>query len=646
MIGRAAVLAIGWWALSPIAAAQAVSSSGDVDYVLQPESYRFCHVAGVDEDELDRYCDLLDGAPKDWCPGMRRTCRGGVTAVPTSAGCGSGGVGGEGAFERLGSPKGSGEKEAERPSGCDPGEAPACEGPAPADADLWSVIRWASAFGVALLVLLVIRVLVATFGRRRAQPEPDVLVTDIVPSLEDMFDDVPNVPSLDLLGRAQRALDQGDSEGALLFARAACLRGLAERGQLRLHRSRTDREYVRSVREDPDLRTRLREVLGEVESMRWGGRPVGVDRASSLLGLVKRILASGLVAMAVWGPSPAEAQSDRFGPEGDSGLFELMERYGHHTSWHQGSLTELSEGTDILVLDTTAVNVQDEEWAALAVWVSQGNVLWVAGDVPERGPLWEGFGVRLPMTGVTETRALDAVPGRLPVPQAPSDTWVWTGGTDVVDLVWVYGDGGVGPVVSQSAHGNGVVVAIADPGMLWNAAWVSPHNTGFWGDLPHVGSSVLGWQRQAQAHIAFVGVETATGASPAESMVQSNLWVFLVQLLVFWGLLIAVAGRPFAPLRGDPGGGRQAFEDHVRALGSRWWRSGASATSASAMARLWAARLGQDGLVRAARAAGRDEAHARAFAESVMERANEDAPRDGEHDWKFEEELWTITRNR
>ena len=43
---------------------------------------------------------------------------------------------------------------------------------------------------------------------------------------------------------------------------------------------------------------------------------------------------------------------------------------------------------------------------------------------------------------------------------------------------------------------------------------------------------------------------------------------------------------------------------------------------------------------------GRDEAHARAFAESVMERASEDAPRDGEHDWNFEEELWTITRNR
>ena len=61
---------------------------------MSPSAYRFCHEPGVDAEEAEPWCELVDVIPEERCPGLRATCEG-ADPVPAS-GCqeGSGGVGG------------------------------------------------------------------------------------------------------------------------------------------------------------------------------------------------------------------------------------------------------------------------------------------------------------------------------------------------------------------------------------------------------------------------------------------------------------------------------------------------------------------------------------------------------------------------
>ena len=69
------------------------------------------------------------------------------------------------------------------------------------------------------------------------------------------------------------ALDGERYGDAVVLARAAALRGLAEAGTVKLHRSKTDREYVRqAARKDPKNRAALAEVVRSAEEQRFGGR--------------------------------------------------------------------------------------------------------------------------------------------------------------------------------------------------------------------------------------------------------------------------------------------------------------------------------------------------------------------------------------
>jgi hypothetical protein len=114
-------------------------------------------------------------------------------------------------------------------------------------------------------------------------------------------------------------------------------------------------------------------------------------------------------------------------------------------------------------------------------------------------------------------------------------------------------------------------------------------------------------------------------------------------MLVTWALFGLWRGWPFAPLRDPPEEGRLEFAEHVQALGTRWFRLGASRYALVQTARLWLARLGASGLQLAARRAGRTSAQAAAWVAGLQALVDDPQGPDDPSDLERMEELWKVT---
>jgi hypothetical protein len=510
------------------------------------------------------------------------------------------------------------------------------------------LFRWVVAIGVALLVLVLLRVLVRFWGLG-PMPEAQPVVLIDAP-IDEELPDVPKLPSGDLLDAARASLAAGDLGRAVLMARAAALRFLGDHGRLTLHRARTDREYARAVRAHPEHRD-LKEVLRATEQHRWGGHPVGLDTARGALDAAERILKPVLVLLCLAAADPAWAQDDRHGPNGDAALFDVLKDYGHSVAWRSAALVDLDDSIDVLVLDTTWVSVEADEWDAVTAWVEAGGVLWVAGEAP-----FEDLGTRvfldpaMPVQG-TEELAEWSVPS----PRWPDGVrhafegalgvyWVQT---TPASGPWAEGDGVAGlPVVLSIDVGHGAVVAVSDARLLWNGSFVWSDNGQFMGELVHVGQAALGWPVAVPARIELATSATPDKPPPPQAVMNAQLLPFLLQLMALWLLVGLWRGMPFAPLRDPAVEGRLDFVAHVRALGTRWLRLGASRYALAAYGGLWLQRLGVPGLRVAAAKAGHTPERAQALIEALEDaRLTPNGPSDPS-DLVWMEELWTITRTR
>lgn len=621
----------GLWLAVLVAVAEPPSGALDDD------AFRFCHEAGYDAVAADAWCELLEGAPPERCPGLRETCAGAAPKPSTSSGCDEGSNGGS-ASKRgaAGAP--------DRPS--KPWQPEACQLPEARLDAFAALLKWVGAIVVALAVLVVLRLVWTYLGGRRDPPvEPPPV--DVAVVTEPPPDEVvPEVPGDDLLASARRALAAGDFAAAVLFARAAALRGLADRGLLKLHRARTDREYARAVRGRDEVHGALREILGAVEVHRWGGAPLDQPRSQGAVEAADRLLRALGVALlvAILAADDARAQiADRYGPDGDAALRDLLVAWGHDAGFRLRGFATLDETTDALVLDTTFVTPDAEGWASVRAWVEAGGVLVVAGptELPELGTL-VFFDTPLQVVGTPILGDL-----LLPVPRLPGGlTRGFDGGQGEA---WVVGEGAHGEAtvaVQVVPLGQGVVVGIAEARLLWNGALVHPDNERFLGDLLYAGQGALGWPLPPRARVELATTATAESPTPSSSILNADLLPFVGQLLVTWALLGLSLGIPFAILKDPAEQGRIAFADHVRALGLRWWRLRASRHALAAMGGLWLHRLGPTGLRHAAIRAGRDPWRADELVAAVKRAVDDPAGPDDPRDLEWMEELWTITRSR
>jgi len=594
---------------------------------LDPAAFRFCHVAGADLPDAMTLCALLEDLPEERCPGLRASCDG---AEPDESdpplGCGDAG-GAQPTDNLAGAPV-----------------APPQEFTLPTLFDLsglGSLARWIVAFLIGAMVLLLFRTLWGSFGRSRppsdaplAEPEP---MEDL-----DVLPELPSLPSPELLAAARQALAEGRPAEAVLLARGAALRHLGGLGALRLHRARTDREYVRALRRQATLQGDLRTVTHTIESHRWGGDPVRHEGAERALAAAARLLAITAALWCLW-LVPAHAQTpSRYEPAGDAALKGVLELHGYDVAYRLRSLMELDHQTDAVVIDLAVVSPTEEQWEHIRSWVEDGGIVMVGGWDDDL-PFYE-IGDRV------STEADDKVRLASPFRDAGMDPPVWWAGPDFVF------DGGLpiaqteeGSVVAYADVGDGVLVGIADARLLLNGAFVAPANERFLGDLLYLGQSLLGWPLPTPARVQLATLSTSGGAAdagsnPLSTMSRARLLPFVLQLLATWALLGLWRGWPFAPLRDPPEEGRLNFVEHVEALGTRWAQLGASRFAASRYAALWLGRLGPAGLQLAAERAGHTAADAAALVARIEARAASPEGENHPDDAMDMEELWTVTR--
>ena len=610
---------------------------------LDDSAFRFCHVPGANAEEALRWCGLLKDPGPGRCPGLRATCEDGVVAEDPvfSSGC-QGDRRGQGPADRLASAP---ERPPDEPGGCD-----ALELSDPEELGLGLLLRWVVAIGIVASIAILFRVLWGTFGLRRRHPPAPVASVVEGEEEDEPLPDVPDAPGDALLAAARAALAEGRVGEAALLARGAALRHLGDTGRLRLHRSRTDREYVRSLRLEPGLQGDLREILVAVEQHRWGGDPLGEPQAGRALDAVARLLSHGIVGLALWvgiAAGPAEAQTpQRYGPDGDAALLEVLEAHGYEAGWRLRSLGDLSEDTDALILDLSEVSPSPDQWAMIRAWTRGGGVLLVGGDatvgIPELGER-ASLGLEHTAELAPPLRGVGLSPPRWP----GGPLYAFTGGQP-----WVIpaGDGALG-LVAVVDLGGGVVVGIADPRLLWNGAFVHPANEAFVGDLLYLGQGLRGWPLPTPARVQLATRAAATPSSgssspnPLASMSNAHLLPFVLQLLATWALLGLWRGWPFAPLRDPPEAGRLSFSEHVQALGMRWFRLGASRYASVQLASLWLARLGPSGLQLAAQRHGRSPQEAKAWVEGLITLVDEPKGPDDPADLERMEELWKVTQS-
>ena len=618
-----------------------------VEAALDDPDYRFCHEPRATEYTVREWCQLLEDAPPDKCPGMRETCAGREIEdvhVPTQA---------QGCTGRSPASSSSGDGiagEAEPPAEPPPVREPMRCTNAFDGAGLSQLLSWIGAFMVAVLVLLLLRAFITTFGAPRL-PARELPPSAPPPDEDDALPDVPNLPSADLLTAAREALNAGRPGEAVLLARGAALRKLGEASRLRLHRSKTDREYVRALRNAPDTQRELREVVGAVEHHKWGGDPLEESRARSAISAVERLLGAlgaGLLLVALMGSSAALAQVSRYGPNGDAAIRTVLENHGYDVTMRLRSLSNLTDEVDALVIDLDYVQPRDAHWTTVHDWVRAGGVLLVGGNPTYRedfeAPVFPELGRHASHECAGQVVGEEAL-GELPTP-------TWPGGPRKLfdgGQPWVSVED-CAAAVTVAWVGDGVVIGVADARLLWNGSFVLPDNERFIGELLYHGQAMHGWPLPTPARVQLATTSSVLAAddvnsanNPLASMNNARLAQFMGQLLVAWALLGLWRGWPFAPRRDPPSEGRLEFSEHVHALGTRWYRQGASRYALVQTATLWLARLGSSGLQLAARRAGKTPAQAAAWVAGLQALVDDPRGPDDPSDLERMEELWKVT---
>lgn len=641
-------------------------AEAEADHALASSSYRFCHEAGLDADQLDAWCDVLDSIPEDRCPGLRASCAG-AEPVP-STGCNDEGSSGGGAEGEKGLAK------APEP----PDEPWSMDWSAPDLSFLGLVGQWLMALLVAAGIGGLLFVLWRRFGvGSDGAPELDdveVLVSAVDEAeLDEALPDVPSAPSNDLLAMARRALDEGRPGDAVVLARGAALRRLGELGRLRLHRSRTDREYVRLLARVEDQgevpqggSDELQVVVSMAERFRFGHQEPPSSAAADALAAAGRLL-GGLVVMAmlVLAPTEASAQAvSRYRPYGDAAFADLYRIHGYEVRWRLRSLEDLDDDdADLLVIDAAAVMPSVEDWDAVRTWVERGHVVFVLGDAtgafPELGITKRSMSGEVFASG--PARLADLAPPVLPDPfsvyelprSAPDPD-----GTVGSPEVW-FEDGSGGAVVVAMRVGDGAVLSAADMRFGDNISLSIPANEELLGELPLIGQAQRGWPiaTPPRAQLAMrpsLVSDSNAAQNPFLSLARAELLPFLLQFLLLWTVVALWKGWPMGPLRDPPQRGRIRFADHVEALGERYERLRASRYALRAYAGLWLQRLGPKGLTLAATASGMGREEAASFVselESLVEETDDQgdiarpSAREAQADIERMEVLWRMVEH-
>ena len=387
-----------------------------------------------------------------------------------------------------------------------------------------------------------------------------------------------------LLQRAQAAAGRGDYARAIDDAYAALLRRLDGAGLIDLHPSRTNGDYLRKLRDRPDVAPAVREAFRAVERVQFG---TAEPSASSFQAVMARVLplcgkalAVALLflgAASVSSCTPVVAAHDRgrhgdASPLGSKAVVALLRAASIDTSLRSDKLADV-EGELTLVL-LPGASIAEGDAKHLMRWVEEkGGRLVVAGEPPRSlglGLVVSAGDLEVPPTLFAAAhRSSDAVYLGSYHGVAPVGPWLDVASSATAEMPPLLERMNGEPYARSAERGKGRVVVLADESLFTNVAMAIPENR----ELVVALLRSLGPGRQVE----LVDHWTGQGAESAvESLRRAALTPVAIQLLVLLAVFLAWKGARFARPRDPVTHHRRAFADHARALGLGYERAGAT----------------------------------------------------------------------
>lgn len=577
--------------------------------VYQDEGFRFCH----DPDYGRRgtmgteFCPLFDEESESVCPEARRSCQ---QWVPH---------GQQGSRKRVIS--GSNSNRRFRLPSIPQGLA--------------QVLT--AVFIVLGLLLLVRGVAGLRSGRRRRdQGEATEEDLDLLGQVE-----LPKSRAEVLLKEARLAVETGDLARGAALTHLSLLRYHDDTGSIRFHPSRTNGDYIRSLRSRPDSQSLFRRSARQIERLRFGDGIVEPDTLEALLAHASREVASSpsrtpnpaalgltsttillalLVSSGVGCYPDTRAPAYRFrGPTGLSALPALFEEAGIPYLLSDSSVPDLlGEGVvvlrtaslpsaddddgcglciDLILSSGTDVVVIDDGWSAPALFP-------VTATVAKAGAVERVVLSRLQDKDLCVEKVrpmLDIVASmEVLLPRArrlvPTGEPAYSGFLDreAVAEPILHPDTSTG-AIALYVHGveeevpsgsEGSLYLFSDRDLFTNASLTRRANANA---VAAMFASLL--RKDEVVHLVDAverygtnGGQPSGAPNPGRVLQASKLLPALGQLFIFLLGLFAFLGAAFGPLVDARSMSRKRFAEHVEAIGRWYGRSGAAG-------RLYAARI-------------------------------------------------------
>lgn len=422
-----------------------------------------------------------------------------------------------------------------------------------------------------------------------------------------------------LLAMARDAAARQEFTLAVDLGHAALLRRLDHEDLIRLHRGRTNGDYVRDLRGKTEFFGPVRDALRSIDRAQFSDEAPTRGTFDGILSRVESIVRKagpliillGIFGLACDSIAPKEYPW-RYSPSGNQGIIDLLEELDVTAGYRGTSLEPLGDEEPDFSVDRVRALVMladadasAEEWEGIERWVSDhGGTLIIAGGAL---PPWlagvrydDQFSSKDPIT-VSENATVHAWVPQLSVP--PSRFVSGPGWTELERDGRRYGIG--------VSRGMGRVYVLADDSLFTNASLAVGDNGLFLGQ----------WLESAAngGRVELVDAWAQAGADdPLESVSNSHLTPAILQLMALILVLYLWRGRHFGKPRDPTPPSRQSFVLHARAMGQQYGRARASHHAAKAYS-LWvldrlrdqfplAARNGLSGIAAAlSRRSGRDE---------------------------------------
>jgi hypothetical protein len=544
--------------------------------VLSDERYRFCHEGEYPMFPGERrWCDLV-GDESQVCPKLPASCEANIEPKLSDFAWG----GGSGDGRRV-APPGDDSRQAKKKKW----EFSLPEGLSQLATFLFFVLL---AVGVAALIYVIAKN--SMKGDDDLPPEIDEPVDEV----DDRAAAARRIVETDvdrLLRRAREAADRGEYDQAIDDAYAAVLRRLEGDGLIDMHESQTNGDYVRSLRQRPDLMRYLREVVRDVERVQFGTTNADaslfeatwarvmplVGRVAALVLLVaSSLLVSGCPESGGSGPSIARAGTS---PSGTRGIIEMLDKHRIKASYRLEPLSTIDDTVGALIVLPGGIP-EEFNWEPLVAWMKEGGTLILAGTTPpadianvtlasdpvtdpllvaagEYEYLLSGIEIRTPPSLALRITDASAAPSKGATASLLATESMLTRDP------W---DAGAVHYATRTPYGQGELLVFADHLLFTNIALTVDGNS-------EALLRMLDYRGDVQISDPWTG---AGSSSPLESIHRARMTPIVVQLLFLLLLFLLWRGISFGRMRDKERRTRRSFGDHVRAVGLQYARAKAA----------------------------------------------------------------------